>query len=140
MSRTQYLRARSVAWRRVGGQAVLVNLDRRTILGLNATGSEVWVSLPDEAGGTGAAPPVRVAQPAEETAETDPVTRFLADLAEEGMLVRAGVAGAGAPPALPSPGAVAPAVAWRDGLQAFGGACGFLVDELPSCPGNNMSS
>ena len=117
----RYQRVKNVAWRRVGGETVIVNLGRRRMLAVNEAGGAVWDTLAAEG-------PV---SPGEATA-------FLADLEAEGVVERVAADEAGAAVAVP-PGA-APTVVWREELQHFGG-CAFLQGQGDPCSGGgaNMS-
>ena len=46
-----YQRVKNVAWRRIGDETVIVNLDRRRMLALNEAGGAVWDAFAAEAGG-----------------------------------------------------------------------------------------
>lgn len=113
-----YQRVKNVAWRRVGGEMLVVNLGRRRMLALNEAGGEVWEAL--ARGGAVAA------------SEADP---FLADLLSEGVVERvADENGA----ALAVPGT--PTVIWREELHRFGGSCSMMSDQSPLCDQNPQSS
>jgi hypothetical protein len=117
----RYQRVKNVAWRRIGGQTVIVNLGRRRMLAVNEAGGAVWDALAEEA----------PALPGE-------AGPFLADLEAEGVVERLAADEAGAAVAVPA--GWAPTVVWREELQHFGG-CAFLQGqgELCSGAGANMS-
>ena len=127
-----------MAWRRIGGETVIVNLDRRRMLALNESGAAVWDALAEEVGRPSPEPP-----PGKAEGETDGerLNEFFADLEREGVLERAD----GVPMALLA-GAAAlaaesvPAVVWREELHRFGGSCAMLPTQSAICNQNPYSS
>jgi len=110
----RYRRAKTVAWRRVGDETVIVNLGRRRMLAVNEAGAEVWEGL---AVGAAVAPGNAA---------------FLADLEAEGVVEP--VAGDEPGAAVPGPAAGA-AVLWRESLNHLGGGCAFMPGESDACNG-----
>ncbi len=134
----QYRRAKNVAWRRIGGETVIVNLDRRRMLALNESGAAVWDALAEEVGR-----PSPETRPGKAEGETDGerLDEFFADLEREGVLVRA----EGVPMALLAGAAAraaeaAPAVVWREELHRFGGSCAMLPTQSAICNQQPYSS
>lgn len=117
----RYQRVKDVAWRRIGGQTVIVNLGRRRMLAVNEAGGAVWEAL----------------------AGSDPVlpgeaAPFLMDLEAEGVVERraadeAGLIAAEAAAAVPSDWV--PAVVWREELLHLG-ACAFFPGQNEVCNAN----
>lgn len=132
-----YRRGKGVAWRRVGGETVIVNLDRRRILALNETGGTLWQSFADsEGGGDGPATGVVV-----ESGSASEVGDFLADLEREGVLERLdGVPSARGAAALVVAAGPPPAVVWREELNRFGGSCGLLPGGGMLCDSSPQNS
>lgn len=134
----QYQRAKNVAWRRIGDETVIVNLDRRRMLALNESGAAVWDSLvevverPATDSRTGNAT---------EPAENEELAEFLTDLEQEGVLERTDEMPVG-PIALLNHGAarMPPAVVWREELHRFGGSCGMLPTQSPLCDAKPTAS
>ena len=127
----QYRRAKNVAWRRIGGETVIVNLDRRRMLALNESGATVWDALAADAdrAATGSLT-IGAVEPPDETG----LDRFLADLEKEGILERAdGVPMALLAAAPARMGEAPPAVVWREELHRFGGSCGMLPGQSDLC-------
>jgi hypothetical protein len=117
----RYQRVKNVAWRRVGGVTVIVNLGRRRMLAVNEAGGALWEALAERA-------PV---VPGE-------AVPFLADLEAEGVVER--LADESGPAAAIPPGST-PTVVWREELNHFGGGCSFLPGGGDVCEqgGVNMS-
>jgi hypothetical protein len=109
----RYQRVKNVAWRRVGGETVIVNLGRRRMLAVNEAGGAVWEVL---AGGGAVA--------------SGQAAPFLAELEAEGVVERLAADEEGAAVAVPG----TPAVLWREELNHFGG-CAFLPSEGDLCNG-----
>ncbi len=118
----RYQRVENVAWRRVGGMTVIVNLGRRRMLAVNEAGGAVWDALL-----AGKAP----ALPGD-------VGPFLADLEAEGIVERLAGDEAGTAAAMP-PGS-APTVVWREELHNFGGGCSFFAGGGDLCNDNPSMS
>jgi len=126
-----YQRVKNVAWRRIGDETVIVNLDRRRMLALNEAGGAVWDAFAAEAGGGAAA--TRHMPRDDQWAPGEDVAHFLADLEHEGVIERCEDGGeadgdsVGDPFAIPLPQvSVPPAVVGREELQRFGGSCALL--------------
>jgi len=122
----QYRRAKNVAWRRIGGQTVVLNLDRQRMLALNESGAAAWDAL--DSGGEG--PAAEAAGPP----EGEGLVEFLADLLAEGVVERA----EGVPMELVASAAggatgVRPAVVWREELHRFGGSCAMFPGQSEFC-------
>jgi hypothetical protein len=139
----QYRRAKNVAWRRIGGQTVVLNLDRQRMLALNESGAAAWDAL--DSGGEGpsaeAAAAGAAAAGAAGPAEGEGLVEFLADLLEEGVVERA----EGVPMELVAAAAgratgAPPAVVWREELHRFGGSCAMLPGESEFCNSRPTSS
>jgi len=134
----QYRRAKNVAWRRIGGETVIVNLDRRRMLALNESGAAVWDALAEEAGRPSPEP-----RPGKDEGETEGerLNEFFADLEREGVLVRAeGVPTALLAGASARAAGAAPAVVWREELHRFGGSCAMLPTQSAICNQQPYSS
>jgi hypothetical protein len=80
--------AKEVAWQSIGGEAVLVDLERGRTFGLNATGSVVWSLLADHDEEALAAAVAERFDTGLETARAD-VREFLRQLRERGLVVEA---------------------------------------------------
>jgi hypothetical protein len=100
-----YRRTAHVAWRRVGGQTIVINLRTSTVLGLNEAGGAAWEAL----GGA----PRPALLPADQTAD-----EFFNQLEADGVVET--VEGR---ESLPFACASPPAVEWRDSLQVFAAGC-----------------
>jgi hypothetical protein len=109
-----YRRSTHVAWRRVGGQTVVINLRTSSVLGLNESGGSLWEGL-----GEPGAPPL---EPGDRATE-----EFLEQLRDEGIVESVTSVG-GEGRACPVP----PAVEWRDQLQVFAAACP-PAPGIPAC-------
>ena len=124
---TRFRRANHVAWRRIGGETVVLDLKAHRAFGLNEPGGAVWeaiVDLPD-----GAAEAIAPSEPA--------VQAFLAELAGLG-LVEAAPEGTHASVSTPTLAlAGSPKVAWSDEIRSFGaGTCGFVPGGGETCRAN----
>jgi hypothetical protein len=134
----QYRRTKNVAWRRIGGETVIVNLDRRRMLALNESGAAVWDALAGESDDK--SPEPRPGS-AEGEADDERLNEFFADLEREGVLERADevpvalLAGAAARAV-----EAAPAVIWREELHRFGGSCAMLPTQSAICNQQPYSS
>jgi hypothetical protein len=111
-----YQRVKNVAWRRVGGETVIINLGRRRMLAVNEAGGAVWETLVK---GTPVSP--------------GEAALFLADLEAEGVVERLAADPPGA--ALAAPPGGTPAVVWREELNHFGG-CSFIAGQSDLCNQN----
>jgi hypothetical protein len=119
-----YRRAAHAAWRRVGQEVVVVDLNGNRVFGLNTAGSVLWASL-DESGDA----VLEVSAPTKGA-----VRAFLADLVARGLAEE--VMG---PSPLPVTaglellaGDQPPAIAWQEGLELFAGACNPVPGQ-PLC-------
>lgn len=126
-----YVRSKGIAWRRIGGETVIVNLGRRRMIALNESGSAVWSALPGEAGSSEDEP---AKGPAFRADGGEALASFFADLETEGVLERDEAASPSAAVGLPaSLSDGPPAVVWREELNRFGGSCGLLPSQSPLC-------
>jgi hypothetical protein len=75
-----------VAWQMVAGEAVLIDLDRGHVLGLNATGSFLWPRLTERSEPELATDLVAAFDVDAEAAQAD-VRAFLSDLRTRGYLL-----------------------------------------------------
>lgn len=117
----RYQRAKNVAWRRIGAETVIVNLERRRMLAVNEAGGAVWDALAEGA-------PVWPGEAAP----------FLAELETEGVVERLAADDPEAGAASVPPGGI-PTVVWREELNHFG-ACSFLPGQGGLCDSNPQSS
>lgn len=126
----RYVRARQTAWRRIGDETVVINLESKRMVALNESGSVVWDAL--ENGADLAALAARLGG---DDAAAGQVHGFVEALAAEGLVEQTGAApalGDEAPPA--HPGVFAPpAIAWSEELLRFGGACNKYPDVSEFC-------
>jgi hypothetical protein len=119
-----YCRAQHVAWRKVGDETVLVDLQRNRIFGLNQSGGTLWAAL-DECGGAVSSAP---------GAPGEAVRAFLLELAAAGLVDE--VVGPRAatpvtqPPTLPED--APPMIAWQEELETFAAACATIPGH-PLC-------
>jgi len=123
-------RERSVAWRTIGDETVVVHLANKMMYGLNEPGGRVWEAL---------AEPIAIEDlerliPA--AAEDDGRARaalraFVAELEGEGLVVCE--PHPPAPAAAPERGAAFPAVTWREEIRKFAGGCGLLTGQSGLC-------
>lgn len=111
-----YRRTAHVAWRRVGGQTIVINLRTSTVLGLNEAGGAAWEAL--------GATPGSALRPGDQTAE-----EFFHQLEADGVVET--VEGR---ESLPFAFASSPTVDWRDSLQVFAAGCPPLPGT-PICDG-----
>jgi len=115
-------RTQELAWRKVGGETIVIHLGRKMMFGLNPAGGRVWEALenPTSLEAIQAAIPAEAA--AQETAR-NAIRAFLADLEGEGLIEAE-------PPLGPStllhdtgPKQVhPPLVVWREEVRRFAGA------------------
>lgn len=131
-SGTRVRHAPSMAWQRVGDEVVVLDVQRRTLIGLNGTASALWEALAAEtelAASTGAVA-ARLQRPAEGIA--DEVEQIAQALIRRELLQVVG-----APPTKADPAVVAaagdgsapgsfPGIVWEEELEASGvyAACG----------------
>lgn len=128
-----------LAWREVGGETILIHLGRKMMYGLNPAGGRLWAAL--EGGAT--LEELESAVPAE--VGTEELVRatlriFLADLADEGLIVTE-------PPLqhdeAPGPGAElphVPRIVWREEIRRFAGACAKYPAVSQICDQNPFNS
>ncbi len=123
-----------MAWRRVGGETIVVHLAQKMMYGLNPAGSRVWEALDGPATFEELVRLVPVEAGNGPTAEAA-LTDFLADLAAEGLVtVEPGLPEAddrGTPPQGES--TALPSVAWREEIRRFAGACAFYPGVSVIC-------
>jgi len=126
----RYARARQTAWRRIGDETVVINLESKRMVALNESGSVVWDALEN-----GAALAALAALLGGDDAASGQVLGFVEALAAEGLVEETGEAAALGDEASPvHPGAfVPPAIAWSEELLRFGGACNKYPDVSEFC-------
>jgi hypothetical protein len=126
----RYARARQTAWRRIGDETVVINLESKRMVALNESGSVVWDALE-----TGADLAALAARLGGDGAAADQVHGFVEALAAEGLVEETGEEAALADDAPRAhPGAfVPPAIAWSEELLRFGGACNKYPDVSEFC-------
>jgi len=126
-------RSRDVAWREVGGNLVVVQLDRRMMYCLNGPGASLWNAL-DE--------PLELDRLGEILASvadgagriSRAVRAFVHDLLKEGLIEFDGSAAPPAawgdtPPASPED----PRIAWREQMNRPSGTCAFQPGQTELC-------
>jgi hypothetical protein len=134
----RYRKTKNVAWRRIGGQTVVLNLDRQRMLAFNEGGTAVWDALVSGAEGPAAdATPIGPGGPP----DAGGLDEFFADLEQEGVVERV----AGVPVELVVDAAcrasgTRPAVVWREELHRFGGSCAMLPAQSDFCNSRPTSS
>lgn len=112
-----YRRAEHVAWRRIAGETVLVDLKAKQIFGLNESGGKVWHALP-------AHDALSTALPVEEGLPS--VAAFLGHLRDLGLVVADEGSGSHAPLRATdreSDFPVPPLVVWKDEIRNFAASC-----------------
>ncbi len=118
-------RAPHTAWRRLGQEVVVIDLQSNVMYGLDDAGGCVWESLGEE----GAAP---------SAPEGPAVAGFLEELAQLGLVEGAGRAAPATP--VQSPAAASPRILWREQVQRFGGSCGLRPGQGTPCGGKPVWS
>ena len=126
------LRAAHTAWRRLGDEVVVINLDVSMIYGLDDRGGRLWESIGD--GCDVASLAAVLVGEAENGDGLGAVTRFLAELAAAG-LVSGGptLSGPGRTPKAANSSNVSPRILWREKVQRFGGNCGLRAGQSSTC-------
>ena len=133
----RFARAESVAWQRIGTELVLLDIPRRTLLGLNSAAAHLWEALVcgDELGTSAAELASRRDQPRPIVREQ--ASRLVDELLARGLLVACGAARAASTTqetsgqAAPGDGVVAadpggddayeaPAISWEEPLEQAG--------------------
>jgi hypothetical protein len=134
----RYRRADHIAWRRVGEETILVHLDRKRMLALNAAGGLVWEALAEPRDIVEIA---RVLLGPPDEAGLRRVEAFLQELGREGVLGGDPPAGAPPPGAAPDSTPGAPAIAWREAITPFAaGTCGLHPGQGGPCEGYATTS
>jgi len=128
MAQRAWRPGRHVAWRRIGEETVVIDLQGRRMYGLDAAGGAVWHRL-----AAGVAP-----LDGETTAA---VTEFLADLAGRGLVEEGYAEPASGPRPIPAPAPVAarPTIVWQEEIRAFGASCAFVPGLNALCDAQPFS-
>jgi len=130
-------RAAHTAWRRLGEELVVIDLDANLVYGLDQPGGQVWELLGEGRGlGEIAA---AIASEATEGEPLQAVERFLAELAAAGLVEGVSEPAAAAPPADPA-SVSSPRILWRERVQRFGGSCGLRPGQGTPCGGKPLWS
>jgi len=125
-------RIQGVAWRKVGDEMVVIHLARHRIFGLHGTAGRIWEAL-SEPQDIETLEKIAFEGAPKGADVIDAVHRFVADLADEGLVDVAGQL----------PGAERdenivdfPRIEWREELQQFAGMCQHVPGQHPSCNQN----
>ncbi len=120
----QLKRAEGLAWRKLGDETIVINLEKKMMYGLNAEAGELWEAL--EAG---------LDLNADSRAADESVTVFISDLLAEGL------ASGDVPPSTgPVSSASGPRLLWKEEVQQFAGGCGFQAGQGGICDNAPLSS
>ncbi len=133
----KYRRAQQTAWRTIGGETILLDLEGKWMYGLNPTGAYLWSALETPecldrlwlamTGG-------RESAPAKEDVES-----FLGELVALGLAAEARSQAPVAPdprsPAVPELPAELepPTILWREEVEQIAGTCAFFPSQNPLC-------
>lgn len=125
-------RTQGLAWRKVGDEMVVIHLARHRIFGLNGTGGRIWDAL-QEAQDIENLNAIAAGDDDKAVEVIDAVHRFVADLAEEGLVDVEGEL-----PKAEDQGNVVdfPRIEWREELQQFAGMCQLVPGQHPACNQN----
>lgn len=136
----QFRRSENLAWRRISGDTVVVDIKGNRAFGLNAVGSEVWEALDSPH----ALPRILEAASApDDPAARSAVLAFLDDLVGEGLVVRLGdetVVEASFSATADLGGWTAPQVLWREQLEKYAGLCAKQPSTGGPCSANPQFS
>ncbi len=144
--RLKYQRVSHVAWRRIDGIVIVVDMRRKRVVALNAMGGKIWTILEQ---------PVewsdlwrRFRQEVRTDIAPHILQRWLADFLQE-LQARELVTADGHEPEHRAPGASSesptdpvwqPRVEWVESLQKFGQSCAFLPGQGGVCEANPATS
>ena len=124
-------RIKGVAWRKVGDEMVVIHLARHRIFGLDSTAERIWESL-EEPQSLATLGEIASSDLPEEPNVIDAVGRFVADLAEEGLVDIEGE-GFDATYGDNVVDFVKPRIEWREDLQQFAGQCHLVPGQSHQC-------
>ena len=134
VGKAEVQRSAHTAWRRLGDEVVVIDLDTSMVYGLDDRGGRVWESI-----GEGCDVASLAAVLVGEAANGDglgAVERFLAELAEAGLVSgEIGPTGIVGTPAAPGAAGASPRILWRERVQRFGGTCGLRPAQGTPCGG-----
>ncbi len=127
-------RAAHVAWRRVGGETVLIHLRDKKIYVLNPSGGFFWHGLDGARGAEEFLASLSLGDSLPEDAP-ERVEAFLRQLQDADLVEREG-----APegreeslPDFPLPAFVPPELVWQQELRNFGQSCAFVAGSSDPC-------
>lgn len=134
----KYRRARQAAWRKIAGETVLLDLERKRMYGLNPVAGRLWQVL-ETAENLGDLRRRVVGDVATGFGNSE-VEAFLTELVELGLAVE----GRGEPKAVedgepsvtleePEGDLDAPAILWREEVEQIAGTCAFFPSQNPLC-------
>ena len=119
----QLKRAEGLAWRKLGDEAVVIDLKRRMMYGLNAAAFELWEALEE-------------GLDIRKTSESREVSAFIDDLLAEGLASGGQVSGT----EKASESAGGPRLLWKEEVRQFAGGCGFQAGQGGICDSTPMNS
>ena len=123
-------RVPDLAWRKVGGETIIIHLARKTMYGLDPAGGRIWEALEEPA----SLEDLRRRVPAEagrEAATDAALLAFLAELEAEGLISVDGMPERRQED--PGQAASSPSIAWREEIRRFAGACAFYPGVSVVC-------
>lgn len=132
-------RSAHTAWRRLGDEVVVIDLDASMVYGLDDRGGRVWESIGD--GCDVASLAAVLVGECKNGDGLGAVARFLAELAEAGLVsFEMALVKDGARPAAPASAQASPRILWRERVQRFGGTCGLRPAQGTPCGGKPVWS
>ncbi len=127
-----YRRSRQTAWRTIGDETVLLDLEKKQMYGLNPTAAFVWQTLDSMPDSDAALEALRRTGVSPEL-ERDEIETFLEELLDLGLVVEAEPGERPGADVEPPAELEAPKILWREEVEQIAGTCAFLPAMNPLC-------